>query len=135
METGLIHGHTGLAYLIFVLALVNVVLSLMPNKNTPTMAKYFKVSHTVMLNLGRTTLLIGLIIWATQRSFDLSLWWAWSAVLIWGPMEVVAKRLVKPEITYMAEGGQASNKLTIGVVAQLLIVALIFGLMSMKGLH
>ena len=135
MEVGLIHGHKGLAYLIFVLALVNVVLSLMPNKNTPKMVKIIKMTHMLMLNLGRTTLLVGLGVWLVVHSANFASWWAWSALLLWGPMEVVAKRLGKPEVKYMVDGGQASNKLTIGVVVELVIIAVIFALMSAKGLR
>lgn len=137
MEIGLIHGHKGLAYLMFVLALVNVVLSLMPNKNTPKMAKVMKISHMLLMNTGRLTLLVGLSVWGLVHSSTpvMSMWWAWSALLLWGPMEVVAKRLVKPEVGYITDGGQASQKLTVGVVLELVIVAIIFGLMSVKGLR
>ena len=137
METGLVHGHKGLAYLMFVLALVNVVMTLMPNRNTPTMAKIINVVHSIVVNLGRLMLIVGMSIWIFKWSqvTVLNMWWAWSALLLWGPIEVVSKRLVKPEVTYMMDGGQSTNKLTIGVIIELLVIAVIFGLMSAQGLR
>lgn len=137
METGLVHGHKGLAYLLFVLALVNVVMTLMPNRNTPTMAKIINVVHSLVVNLGRLMLIVGVSIWWLNYNQVplISMWWAWSAIFLWGPIEMVSKRLVKPEVTYMMDGGQSTNKLTIGVIVELLVIAVIFGLMSAKGLR
>lgn len=133
MEIGLIHGHKSLAYLMFGIALINVVLALMPNRN----AKALKILHTILMNTGRLTLIIGLSIWAVKWSGApiLNMWWAWSALLLWGPIEVLAKRLVKPDIQYLLDGGQSSKKLVMGTVGQLLIIAMIFGLMSAKALR
>ena len=133
MEVGLIHGHKSLAYLMFGIALINVVLALKPNKS----AKALKILHTVLMNIGRLTLLVGLSLWTVKWSGVpiLNMWWAWSALLLWGPIEVLAKRMVKPEIQYLMDGGQSSNKLVKGTVGQLLIIAIIFALMSAKALR
>ncbi len=133
MEIGLIHGHKALAYLMFGFALLNLGLVLFPKKN----GKLIKILHSVVLNVGRLALVLGVSIWAVKWSGApiLNMWWAWSALFLWGPMEVVAKRLVKPDIAYLLEGGDASNKLTIGIGVELLIVTIIFGLMSAKGLR
>ena len=133
MEIGLIHGHKSLAYLMFGIALINVVLALMPNRN----AKVLKILHTILMNTGRLTLIIGLSIWVVKWSGApiLNMWWAWSALLLWGPIEVLAKRMVKPDIQYLLDGGQSSKKLVMGTVGQLLIIAVIFGLMSAKALR
>ena len=133
MEIGLIHGHKSLAYLMFGIALINVVLALKPNKS----AKALKILHTVLMNIGRVTLLVGLSLWMVKWSGApiLNMWWAWSALLLWGPIEVLAKRMVKPEIQYLLDGGQSSNKLVKGTVGQLLIIAIIFALMSAKALR
>ncbi len=133
MEIGLIHGHMTLAYLMFGFALVNLVLVLMPKKN----GKLIKILHSIVLNVGRLALVLGVSIWAVKWSGApiLGMWWAWSALLLWGPMEVVAKRFVKPDVEYLLEGGDASSKLTIGMVVELFIVTIIFGLMSAKGIR
>lgn len=133
MEVGLIHGHKSLAYLMFGIALINVVLALKPNKS----AKALKILHTVLMNTGRLTLVVGLSLWILVWGGTpvLNMWWAWSALLLWGPIEVLAKRLVKPEIQYLMDGGQSSSKLVTGTVGQLLIIAVIFALMSAKALR
>ena len=133
METGLIHGHQSLAYLMFGIALINVVLALMPNRNV----KLFKILHMILMNVGRLTLVVGLSLWMVKWSGApiLTMWWAWSALLLWGPIEVFAKRFVKPEIQYLIDGGQASKKLLLGTVGQLFVIAIVFGLMSAKGLR
>lgn len=133
MEIGLIHGHKSLAYLMFGIALINVVLALKPNRS----AKALKILHTVLMNIGRLTLLVGVSLWMIKWSAApvLNMWWAWSALLLWGPIEVLAKRMVKPEIQYLMDGGQSSSKLVIGTVGQLLIIAVIFALMSAKSLR
>jgi hypothetical protein len=133
VETGLIHGHQSLAYLMFGIALINVVLALMPNRNV----KLFKILHMILMNVGRLTLVVGLSLWMVKWSGApiLTMWWAWSALLLWGPIEVFAKRFVKPEIQYLIDGGQASKKLLLGTVGQLFVIAIVFGLMSAKGLR
>lgn len=133
MEIGLIHGHKSLAYLMFGIALINVVLALKPNRS----AKALKILHMVLMNIGRLTLLVGVSLWMIKWSAApiLNMWWAWSALLLWGPIEVLAKRMVKPEIQYLIDGGQSSSKLIIGTVGQLLIIAVIFALMSAKALR
>lgn len=134
MEIGLMHAHKGVAYLIFVFAFINMVIVLMPNKNTPAIAKIMKIVHMVVLNLGRTVLLLGIAVYALKYATVpvMRMWWAWSALLLWGPFEVVAKRLVKKEIECIFEGGEASSKLVIGAIVELLLVAVIFYLMSVK---
>ena len=133
MEMGLIDGHKTLAYLMFGFALVNLVLALMPNRN----GKVLKILHSAVLNIGRLALVIGISLWAVNWSAApvLGMWWAWSALLLWGPMEVISKRLVKPDIQYLLDGGESSSKLTMGMVGELLIVTVIFGLMSAKGIR
>ena len=97
METGLVHGHKGLAYLLFVLALVNVVMTLMPNRNTPTMAKIINVVHSLVVNLGRLMLIVGVSIWWLNYNQVplISMWWAWSAIFLWGPIEMVSKPILR----------------------------------------
>ena len=132
MEVGLIHGHKSLAYLMFGIALINVVLALKPNKSV----KALKILHTALMNIGRLTLVIGLSLWMLvwRGTPDINMWWAWLVLLLWGPIEILARKIVKPEIQYLMDGGQFSNKLVTGTVGQLLIIAIIFALMSAKAL-
>ena len=133
MEIGLVHGHKSLAYLMFGIALINVVLALMPNRSPKAM----KILHMVLMNTGRLTLIVGLSVWIVKWSGApvFNMWWGWIALLLWGPIEVLAKRMVMPEIQYLMDGGQSSSKLVKGTVGQLLIVAVIFALMSAKAIR
>ena len=134
MDIGLLHSHTGAAYIIFLAAIINLVLALAPSKNVGGMAKIMGLLHNVLLWGGRVNLLIGIVMW--MRRFSevpiLELWWAWSALFFWAPVEILAKRMVKPDLQYMQDGGQASQKLVIGTGLQLLVVAIIFGIMHAK---
>ena len=58
-------------------------------------------------------------------------WWIFVSILLWGPIEVMAKRFVVPELDLLQAGASKSNKLTIGVVVQLVCIICIFGPMSM----
>jgi hypothetical protein len=60
----------------------------------------------------------------------MEMWWAWLALLLWGAVEVVSKRMIKPDLDYVLEGGQSSTKLAIGFTIELLVIAIIYGMMS-----
>ena len=88
-----------------------------------------KISNSIVLWGGRLNILFGVYLLYAKYSFA-PLWWAWSALLLWGPVEVVSKRMIKPDLEYFLDGGQSSKKLAIGFTIELLIVAIIFGMMS-----
>ena len=131
MELGLQHSHSGLAYLIFLAALVNLVLALAPSKNSPAMAKIMGILHQVILWGGRGNLLVGITMWLQFYSAEpiVEMCLHWAALLLWAPVEIMAKRLVKPDLMYMLDGGKASKKLIVGTGLQLVVVAIIFGMM------
>lgn len=132
MYTGLLHSHTGLAYLLFLLALANTVFALAGARTGGALASALRFGHNLgFLNLGRLNILLGLGMVFTNQVF-LSAWWAWAAVLLWAPAEVAAKRMVKPEVQVALDGGTAGSRLVTGTVIQLLVVVAIFGLMSAK---
>ena len=126
------HTHKYLAYLLFVVALVNLVLALSKGRNDPSFARGLALTHKIgVLMLGRLTLVLGLALWHL-KGWSLTTWWIWVSLLLWGPMEVIGKRLIAPEVALVQDGGQASSRLLTGVVGQLLVVAIIFGLMSAR---
>ena len=131
MDTGLLHSHTGLAYIIFIAALVNLVLALTKSSNGKGIASVISIFHLIILWCGRISILIGILMWFRRFSEVpfLNMWWAWSALILWAPIEIMAKRLVIPDLSYMKEGGQSSNKLVLGTGLQLLLIAIIFGIM------
>lgn len=132
MAVGLLHLHKSLAYLVFLVALADVVLALTRARTDPRMAGMLRWTHGVGLMWGgRLTLLCG-IGYSVASGYPLATWWLWVSLLLWGPMEAVGKRLVGPEIQAVRDGGQASGRLLSGVGIQLVCVVIIFALMSVR---
>ena len=134
------HSHSSLAYLIFFAALMNLFLGLtaMTSKQSSFVHTPLKWSHRVLLWGGRLNLLIGAVYWASGPWIDFPIttqWWVFLSVLLWGPIEVMSKRFVGPEMEYMADGGKPGRRLTMGIGIQLLCITLIFGMMSAKFYH
>ena len=132
MQTGLLHLHRTLAYLVFLVALADVVLALTKARTDPKTAGMLRWCHNVgLMWAGRLTLVGGLaLVFAT--GYPLATWWLWVSLLLWGPIEAVGKRLVAPEIQAVRDGGQASGRLLSGVGIQLVCIVIIFGLMTVR---
>ena len=133
MEVGLLHLHRTLGYIIFVVALVDLVLVIVKARTDARVASLTaKVHNFGLLMAGRLNLLIGIVLLAIGTTYPLTTWWAWAGLLLWVPIEIVAKRLVKPELAVAADGGTASGRMTLGAVLELLCIVAIFGLMSAR---
>lgn len=131
MVIGLLHTHTSLAYLIFLVALIDLVLVLAKARSDASIAKIVRWSHEIgILWFGRVTILAGLA-FVLASHYPLTSWWIWVSVLLWGPVEAMGRRFVKAELQLVEDGGEASSRLTTGTVVQLLCIVIIFGLMSM----
>ena len=130
------HGHKGLAYMIFFAALVNVVLALSVSKKPATLALVIRWIHNLLiLWVGRVNILIGFAFCTVKGGFQepfLGNWWVWLSLLCWGPMEVLSKRIVKPELSYAIDGVTPGRKLFIGLICELVCIAAIFGMMSAR---
>ncbi len=132
MITGFLHLHKALAYLMFLVALADVILALTAARSDPRAANVLRWAHTLgLLMAGRVSLVVGLTLWV-QLPYGVGTPWIWLSLLLWGPIEVAAKRLVAPELKAVADGGTASGRLLGGVGIELLCVVLIFGLMSVR---
>lgn len=133
MLIGLLHTHRTLAYLMFLVALVNLVLALSKGRNDPGFARGLELTHKIgILMFGRVNLLLGVVLWNVHGGWPITTWWMWVSFLLWGPIEVIGKRMVAPEVALVRDGGQASGRLIAGVAAELLVIAIIFGLMSAR---
>ena len=133
MIVGLLHSLSGLAYIIFLAALLNLFFTSASGSLGKSSVALLNWTHR-LLRGGHINLLIGgmYLIVAGFMSATLShQWWILVSVLLWGPIEVMAKRLVVPELDLLQARANKSNKLTIGVVVQLVCIICIFGLMSM----
>lgn len=129
---GLLQTQRTLAYLLFLVALVNLIIALSKGRNDSGFARGLHLSHTVgILIVGRINVLIGVVVWILEGHM-LTMWGAWAALLMWVPVELIGRRLIAPEVTLVQDGGQASGRLVAGVTIQLLLIAVIFGLMSAR---
>ena len=133
MLIGLLHLHRTLAYLLFVLALVNVGLALARGRTDPRMGALIGgiVRYGIRMG-GGLTVLAGVGLWATRSDLPLSTGWTWASLLLWLPVEFCGSRLVLPEVAVVKDGGQASNRMLVGTLGQLFLIAVIFGLMSAR---
>ncbi|MEC7947372.1 MAG: hypothetical protein VX265_07360 [Myxococcota bacterium] len=132
MQTGLLHLHRTLAYLVFLVALADVVLVLTKARTDPKTAGMLRWCHSVgLMWAGRLAIAGGLVLFFVS-GYPLAAWWAWVSLLLWGPIEAVGKRLVAPEVQAVRDGGQASGRLMAGVGIQLVCIVIIFGLMTVR---
>ena len=130
---GLLQTQRTLSYLLFLVALVNLIIALSKGRNDPNFARGLRLSHRVgILATGRLTVLISVGIWLLEGA-SLTMWGFWVSLLLWVPVELIGQRMIAPEVSLVQDGGQASARLVAGVASQLLLVAVIFGLMSAKG--
>lgn len=133
MLTGLLHLHRTLAYLVFLTALISVILVLSRGRTDPKMAAMVGAAVRYgILGGGAVTVLVGLGLWAVHPSWTLGTPWIWLSILLWGPVEVLGRRLVLPEVALVKDGGQGTSRMIYGAVGQLLVIAAIFGLMSAR---
>ena len=127
--------HMYLGYAIFLAAVCNMGMALSVARSDASMARVMHWTHSVgILWLGRLELLVGIGMVARFRDVYLSsamdyTWQGWAAILLWAPVEIMAKRKIKPDLDVIQDGGQASSNLAIGAGIQLLAVTAIFGLM------
>ena len=132
MIVGILHLHKALAYLVFLVALANVVLALTSGRTDPRAAKALKISHAAgMMGAGRLNLVLGIVLWVLLP-YGPGTWWMWVTLLLWGPIEAVGKRLVKAEVQTVVDGGRGSSRLVMGTAVQLVCIVVIFGLMTVR---
>lgn len=131
--TGLLHLHRTLAYLIFVLALVNVGLTLARGRTDARTAGIVGGIARFGIRMGGgLTVLVGLGLWATHPAWPITTGWAWISLLLWVPVELCGSRLLLPEVALVKDGGQGTTRMLLGALGQLLLIAIIFGLMSAR---
>lgn len=133
METGLLHLHRTLGYVIFIAALVDLVLILTKGRTDARVAGVLAKVHSIgVLGAGRLNIVLGLAMMFVLPWVQISAWWAWAGLLLWAPIEVVSKRFVKPEVALVRDGGSASGRLLMGAAIELVIIVAIFGLMTAR---
>ena len=147
MLNGLLQLHIGLAYVLFLVSLLNLACALAPSglrasvsdageTQASALATLLRVAHQLVLIAGRFMLCLGVgVLFAQfdgQTSFFSNFGWFLLSILLWFPVELAGRHRVKPEIDYICDGGQPTRRLLIGTATQLLFVASIFGIMHAR---
>jgi hypothetical protein len=123
------HTHTDLGYLILALLVLQFLLVLSGGASKPALRRALDLIQTVAVRVvGPIILLAGFYLWH-KNGISVGTWWIWVSFLLWGPMEVVGKRMVRPALE-VSDSEQKSGKLLLGVTLQLVIIISIFGLMT-----
>jgi len=126
----LLHTHRSLAYVIFALALIHLMVVLSPGRNAPGFAKGLYYSHLVgIIWAGRVNLIIGVALTLAAK-MGLWPWWIWVSIAAWGGVEVAAKRMITPELHLAMQGANPSASLWKGALIELISIGVIFGLIS-----
>lgn len=132
MLIGLLQTQRTLAYLLFLVALVNLILALSKGRNDSGFARGISLTHRAgILIVGRINLLICAVVWVLD-GYPLTMSGVWTVLLLWVPVELIGQRMIAPEVALVQDGGQASGRLVAGVTLQLIAIAVIFGLMSAR---
>jgi len=121
MLTGLKHLHHAGEFLVAV-PLILVVLSLVGGRAKAGMAKLMGRLHSLaFLMPARLVYIVGIaLFFMTERSITEP--FILVGLIGWVPVEIVAKRMVKAELSQVADGGQASLKLTIGTLIEFVLI-------------
>jgi len=132
METGLIHLHKSLAHLLVLFALLGMILAVAGASKKPNLANIMMKNHKFgVLMLGRLIYVAGLAT-AMMGGHSFLQPWVLAGLLFWGVVEVVAKRMITPELQGVVDGGVGSSKLMAGAAIELVVIVLIYGLMQMR---
>ena len=132
MTTGLNHLHTNFANLLVLFALIGLILSVVGASKKPSFAAIMTKNHKFgILMLGRLVYVAGLGL-AMAAGFSFGQPWMLAGLLLWGVVEVAGKRLVAPELDKVLNGETGSGRLIAGAAIQLLVIAVVWGVMHMK---
>ncbi len=131
METGLLHLHKGLAYLVLLVGIFDLALAIGRARTDASAANLARWTHLLgFLGAGRIAVGAGGALWMALPHRTLGTWWLWLSLALWLGVEALGHFLVRPELETARLGGTASGRLVLGAALQLLAVLVIFGLMS-----
>jgi hypothetical protein len=123
------HTHKDLGYLVLALLVLQFLIVLSGGANKPVLLRALDLIQTAAVRVvGPVILLAGFYLWH-KNALSVGTWWIWVSFLLWGPMEIVGKRMVRPALE-PSDSEEKSGKLLLGVTLQLVIIISIFGLMT-----
>ena len=134
MTEAMHHLHKHFGYLIFVLLILQFLLALLGGGKKEGMRRSIDVLQTLSVRIvGPIILLAGVYLWHVF-GYSVGTPWLLGALFLWAPMEIVAKRMIRPALE-TSEEGVNSSKLVLGATLQLIIVVAIFGLMTANAVY
>ena len=133
MYNALSHGHSGLAYLLFLSTLISlllaVVLKISPGARCLSISKVTRIVETALTGLIALSGLLVLV----MGPWTLASLWPWLALVAVFVQSKIAVGKVKPlQLSYSEESGQGASPLMAFAVIQCLLVIGIIGLMHVK---
>lgn len=133
MYNALSHGHSGLAYLLFLSTLISlllaVVLKISPGARCLSIAKVTRIVETALTGLIALSGLVVLV----MGPWPLASLWPWLALVVVFIQGKIAVGKVKPlQLSCSEENGQGANSLMAFAAIQCLLVIGIIGLMHVK---
>ena len=128
MLEGMHHLHKHQGYLIFALLFLQLVLAVSGGGKKEGTRRVLDILQTVSVRIvGPVVLLAGVYLWHAME-YPLMTWWLALALVLWAPMEIVGKRMIRPALEDAQEGG--GNHLVLGASLQLGIISAIIAVMS-----
>ena len=125
------HIHKDLGYLLFALLVLQFLLVVSGGAKRPVVLRVLDLIQTLALRIcGPIVIVAGFVFWRKYLwGLGWGVWWIWASFLLWVPMEIAGKRLVRSQLQ-ASEEELRSDKLLLGGTIQLTIVVAIFGMMT-----
>ncbi len=132
MYTGLMHSHTGLAYLFILSTTASVILAVMTKFGGPKpgVIKLGTIlARFVETSCGGLVALVGIGMWAVGP-LTVGTWWLWVALIGVGASGALIARGIKPTLGALADGDESVSGKWVGMaIGHWALVIALFGLM------
>ncbi len=129
---GMIHGHKYLGYLLALLPLVALLLSVSGARSKPGLAKVVRGINRWGYNiLGGVVILMGFGLWH-MGGYGVGAPFAWVGLLLWVPVAISAKRMVRPQCDAVIDGGEGNSQMLVGSLIQFVCVMAIVAFMTLR---
>ena len=130
MDVAIQHLHKSMAYLVILSALVDMILAVLGAGKKAGLARIMSKTHNFgLMMMGRLVYVLGFAN-VSMYGHSFTNHAVIAGIVLWIPVEVVAKRMVKPELSDVIDGGRAGGRLMAGAAIQLLVIVAIFGMMD-----
>lgn len=132
MYTGLLHSHSGLAYLLVLASLTTLAIALLTATTgpKPALMRVARALHGVSAGLMGVTAIVGIGLWA-KGGWPITAWFAWVGVVALFLQGGLLARGIKPASTIAGTGGPARPWVLLEI-AHVVLVLGTFGAMHAR---